>query len=96
MNRVSITDSLQLASDPETMLPALDEAITRLEQVDAEQARIVELRYFAGYERRGGRGRDGYFTGHLEAPMGPGARVAVPGAVAMSRRRHGFGAPGCV
>ena len=30
------------------MLPALDEAITRLEQVDAEQARIVELRYFAG------------------------------------------------
>ena len=48
MNRVSITDSLQLASDPETMLPALDEAITRLEQVAAEQARIVELRYFAG------------------------------------------------
>ena len=48
MNRVAITDSLQLASDPETMLPALDEAITRLEQVDAEQARIVELRYFAG------------------------------------------------
>ena len=31
-----------------SMLPALDEAITRLEQVDAEQARIVELRYFAG------------------------------------------------
>jgi RNA polymerase sigma factor (sigma-70 family) len=30
------------------MLPALDEALTRLEQIDAEQARIVELRYFAG------------------------------------------------
>ena len=30
------------------MLPALDEALTRLEQIDAEQARIVELRYFVG------------------------------------------------
>ena len=48
MNRVSITDSLALAADPETMLPALDEALTKLEQIDPEQARIVELRYFAG------------------------------------------------
>ena len=48
MNRVSITDSLALAADPETMLPALDEAIAKLEQIDPEQARIVELRYFAG------------------------------------------------
>jgi RNA polymerase sigma factor (sigma-70 family) len=30
------------------MLPALDDALTRLEQIDAQQARIVELRYFAG------------------------------------------------
>ena len=48
MNRVSITDSLALAADPETMLPALDEAIDRLAAIDAEQAKIVELRYFAG------------------------------------------------
>ena len=48
MNRVSMTESLQLAADPETMLPALDEAINKLEQVDPEQAKIVELRYFAG------------------------------------------------
>jgi RNA polymerase sigma factor (TIGR02999 family) len=48
MNRVSMTDSLALASDPEVMLPALDEAIRKLEQIDAEQAKIVELRYFAG------------------------------------------------
>jgi RNA polymerase sigma factor (TIGR02999 family) len=48
LNRVSMTDSLALASDPESMLPALDEAIDRLEQIDAEQAKIVELRYFAG------------------------------------------------
>jgi RNA polymerase sigma factor (TIGR02999 family) len=48
LNRVSITDSLALAADPETMLPALDEAMGRLEKVDPEQAKIVELRYFAG------------------------------------------------
>lgn len=48
LNRVSLSDSLAVAADPETMLPALDEALTRLEQIDAEQARIVELRYFAG------------------------------------------------
>jgi RNA polymerase sigma factor (TIGR02999 family) len=48
LNRVSITDSLALASDPESMLPALDEAIDRLGQIDPEQAKIVELRYFAG------------------------------------------------
>jgi RNA polymerase sigma factor (TIGR02999 family) len=48
LNRVSITDSLALASDPESMLPALDEAIDRLEQIDPEQAKIIELRYFAG------------------------------------------------
>lgn len=48
MNRVSMTDSLALAGQPETMLPALDEAIDKLEQLDPEQAKIVELRYFAG------------------------------------------------
>ena len=48
MNRVSISESLPLAADPETMLPALDEAMDKLEQLDAEQAKIVELRYFAG------------------------------------------------
>ena len=48
MNRVSMTDSLALAADPETMLPALDDALNRLQQIDPEQAKIVELRYFAG------------------------------------------------
>jgi RNA polymerase sigma factor (TIGR02999 family) len=48
LNRVSITDSLQLAAEPESMLPSLDEAIDRLAQIDPEQAKIVELRYFAG------------------------------------------------
>jgi RNA polymerase sigma factor (TIGR02999 family) len=48
LNRVSLSESLAAAADPESMLPALDEALGRLEQIDAEQARIVELRYFAG------------------------------------------------
>ena len=30
------------------MLPALDSALSRLEELDAEQARIIELRYFVG------------------------------------------------
>ena len=48
LNRVSMTDALAVASEPVAMLPALDEALTRLEAIDPEQARIVELRYFAG------------------------------------------------
>jgi RNA polymerase sigma factor (TIGR02999 family) len=48
MDRVSLSDALAVAADPEGTLPALDEALSRLEQIDPEQARIVELRYFAG------------------------------------------------
>src|ERR1041385_4059363 len=48
LDRVSMTDALAVASQPAAMLPALDDALTRLEAIDAEQARIVELRYFAG------------------------------------------------
>jgi len=48
LDRVTMTDALAVAAEAEGMLPALDEALTRLEQVDAEQARIVELRCFAG------------------------------------------------
>ena len=48
LNRVSFSDSLAVFADPEAVLPALDDALARLEQIDPEQARIVELRYFAG------------------------------------------------
>jgi len=48
LDRVSLTDALAVAADPAGALPALDDALTRLEQIDPEQARIVELRYFAG------------------------------------------------
>ena len=36
LNRVSLHESLAIAHDPESMLPALDEALTRLEQIDPE------------------------------------------------------------
>lgn len=48
LHRVSLSDALAVAADPESALPALDDALARLETIDAEQARIVELRYFAG------------------------------------------------
>jgi RNA polymerase sigma factor (TIGR02999 family) len=48
LDRVTLSASLAAATDPESMLPAVDEALTRLEQIDPEQARIVELRYFVG------------------------------------------------
>ncbi|HKT80368.1 MAG TPA: ECF-type sigma factor [Vicinamibacterales bacterium] len=47
LDRVTLTDAIAHAPG-DAMLPALDEALDRLEQLDAEQARIVELRYFAG------------------------------------------------
>ena len=48
LDRVSLTDSLVHARGEDAMLPALDEALTRLEALDPEQARIIELRYFVG------------------------------------------------
>lgn len=48
MDRVSLTESLVGAANEEAMLPALDEALTRLEALDPEQARIIELRFFVG------------------------------------------------
>ena len=48
LDRVSITESLAGAANEDAMLPALDEALDRLEAIDPEQAKIIELRFFAG------------------------------------------------
>ncbi len=48
IDRVSLTESLVGAANEEAMLPALDQALTRLEALDPEQAKIVELRFFVG------------------------------------------------
>lgn len=46
--RVTLTLSIEGASDEHCDVMALDAALTQLEALDARQARIVELRYFAG------------------------------------------------
>jgi len=48
MDRVSLRESLIRANEEDGMLPALDEALSRLERLYPDQARIIELRYFVG------------------------------------------------
>jgi RNA polymerase sigma factor (TIGR02999 family) len=48
LDRVTLSDAIAQNQPGDAMLPALDEALDRLEQIDPEQARIIELRYFAG------------------------------------------------
>ena len=48
MNRVTLSETVVGAPHQDEMLPALDDALARLEQLDPEQARIIELRYFVG------------------------------------------------
>lgn len=44
-----LDDAFQIGAPQKSMdLVALDEALTRLEQFDPRQARVVELRYFSG------------------------------------------------
>ena len=46
--RVTLDEGLVYREAPEVDILALDEALTRLAALDPEQAKIVELRYFAG------------------------------------------------
>ncbi len=50
LQRASLTDAQAIAAGPEgdAFLAALDEALSRLEAIDPEQSRLVELRFFAG------------------------------------------------
>ena len=48
LNRVALSDTLIAAAVEDAMLPALDEALGRLEKIDPEQVRMIELRYFVG------------------------------------------------
>jgi RNA polymerase sigma factor (TIGR02999 family) len=50
MDRVSLNESLVGVAHEDAMLPALDEALDRLEKLDPEQAKIVELKYFVGLD----------------------------------------------
>jgi RNA polymerase sigma factor (TIGR02999 family) len=49
MQKLHLDEALAIAADERNIdLMALDEALTRLEKIDRQQARIVELRYFSG------------------------------------------------
>jgi RNA polymerase sigma factor (TIGR02999 family) len=48
LERVTLTDALAMGAEQDALLPAVDEALARLETLDPEQARIVELRFFLG------------------------------------------------
>jgi RNA polymerase sigma-70 factor (ECF subfamily) len=46
--RVSLTDATPVTKDPDLNLVELDEALNRLEKIDPQQSKIVELRFFSG------------------------------------------------
>jgi RNA polymerase sigma factor (TIGR02999 family) len=47
-HRITLDDALAPAETPGIDVEALDQALARLAQLDADQARLVELRYFGG------------------------------------------------
>jgi RNA polymerase sigma factor (TIGR02999 family) len=46
--RVSLTEAMALSSNQEIDLVELDEALNRLAEIDEQQSKIVELRFFSG------------------------------------------------
>ncbi len=46
--RLTLDEGLAAAPEPEVDVEALDDALRRLAAIDADQARLVELRYFGG------------------------------------------------
>lgn len=50
--RVTLEQALELGLRPDDDLVALDEALRALEGVDPRAARVVELRFFGGFEER--------------------------------------------
>ena len=48
VRHVSLDEALSVATEPDTDLVALDEALVQLAQLDPRKARIIELRFFGG------------------------------------------------
>lgn len=46
--KVTMSEALDLSAQPELDLLAVDDALTRLSQLDPQQAQVVELRFFGG------------------------------------------------
>jgi RNA polymerase sigma factor (TIGR02999 family) len=50
--RVDLEEAISLAEPPSDDVLAIDEALTRLEEIDPTAAKLVKLRYFAGLTMR--------------------------------------------
>lgn len=48
MTRLSLDDAVSFARNKEVDLIALDDALNRLAEIDTQQSRIVEMRFFGG------------------------------------------------
>ena len=48
VHKTSLDEALVVAEDRASDLVMIDEALTRLEALDARQAKVVELRFFGG------------------------------------------------
>jgi RNA polymerase sigma factor (TIGR02999 family) len=48
MHHTTLNEGLVVSSDRASDLVVIDEALTRLEQLDARQAKVVEMRFFGG------------------------------------------------
>jgi RNA polymerase sigma factor (TIGR02999 family) len=46
--RITFTEELSAAPEPDLNLLALDEALNKLETLDPQKSRMVELRFFSG------------------------------------------------
>ena len=66
---------------------ALDGALRKLEALDPEQGRIVELRFFGGLTVEETAEVVGRLAGHGEAGVGARQGMALPGADGRARRR---------
>jgi len=47
--KISLDEIYQISSEPDGDLSQVDEALTELQELDPEAARVVELRFFGGY-----------------------------------------------
>lgn len=74
--KVTLDDSVAVSEDRFDEMLMVDEALSRLSAADAQQGRIVELRYFGGL-RRDSR-RLGHFARHRQPRLECRAGLALP------------------
>jgi RNA polymerase sigma factor (TIGR02999 family) len=77
--KLTVDRTVEVSADDGIDLQALDQALRRLEHLDAQRCRIVELRFFWRTVDRGGRNRLGGLHSYREAVLESGAGLAPAG-----------------